>query len=175
MQAPLKMRTAAMDDALWSGSNDLWIGAWSLEHHGGAERLGREVEVFASHVKSARPGDPNRPVLLPGEAEIRSREHRLAEGIPIEDATWAALAEKAKALGVPLPETMAGSVSSDATWCSIGLAEGADRPPRLTAAARRGSTTPVKSMPEDSLTARGLRCIMVTYAADLIRIPERFR
>jgi uncharacterized oxidoreductase len=102
-------------DALWSGSNDLWIGAWSLEHHGGAERLEREVEVFASHVKSARPGDPNRPVLLPGEAEIRSREHRLAEGIPIEDATWAALAEKAKALGVPLPETMAGSVSSDAT------------------------------------------------------------
>ena len=87
------------------GHNALWIGAWSLERLGGAEGLARQIEAFANRVKSARPRDPNRPILLPGETEVRSRERRLAEGIPIEDATWAALVEKAETLGVPVPET----------------------------------------------------------------------
>jgi uncharacterized oxidoreductase len=42
-------------------------------------------------------------VLMPGEPEFRTTTHRQAEGIPIDDFTWAQLTEVATKLGVPTP------------------------------------------------------------------------
>jgi uncharacterized oxidoreductase len=44
-----------------------------------------------SWVKSAEPADANLPVLLAGEPERIARAERIANGIEIEDATWAQL------------------------------------------------------------------------------------
>lgn len=41
-------------------------------------------------------------VLLPGDPEHRTAERRRAEGVPVDDATWAQLQEAAGALGVPI-------------------------------------------------------------------------
>jgi uncharacterized oxidoreductase len=51
-------------------------------------------------VKSAAPLDPDLPVLVAGEPERISRAERLAEGIPIDDSTWAQMREAAAKLQV---------------------------------------------------------------------------
>lgn len=46
------------------------------------------------------PADEAAPVLLPGEIEVRTRAEREAQGIPVDDATWAGLAETAASCGL---------------------------------------------------------------------------
>lgn len=50
-----------------------------------------EIDAMISWVKSAEPADANLPVLLAGEPERIARAERIANGIEIEDATWAQL------------------------------------------------------------------------------------
>ncbi len=59
--------------------------------------------VLYEHVKTAPPTSGFDEVLLPGEPEQRSTEHRRAEGIPIDETTWAQLIEAAAARGVAVP------------------------------------------------------------------------
>ncbi len=47
------------------------------------------------------PGVPE--ILVPGEPEIRMRERRSREGIPVPEATWRDLRALAKRFGLPLP------------------------------------------------------------------------
>ena len=56
------------------------------------------VEFF----KSARPVEAGGEILVPGEPERRSRARRLAEGVPLPDATWQAIRDSAQDLGVML-------------------------------------------------------------------------
>ena len=51
-------------------------------------------------MKSARPISPHGEVLVPGEPEARSRATRLAEGIPLPDDTWGAIATAAREVGL---------------------------------------------------------------------------
>ena len=39
-------------------------------------------------------------VLVPGEAEMRSKAKKLADGVPLSDGTWDAIAETARELGI---------------------------------------------------------------------------
>ncbi len=48
----------------------------------------------------ARDGETSHPSLLPGDPELARRESRLTSGLPIDDATWAAMVSAAAALGV---------------------------------------------------------------------------
>jgi uncharacterized oxidoreductase len=59
-----------------------------------------DVTRFLSFVKSARPANPDAPVLVPGEPELRMRAIRLKEGIPLPDDTLAALNAAAKSVGL---------------------------------------------------------------------------
>src|ERR1700738_4635839 len=50
-----------------------------------------EIDAMISWVKSAKPADPDLPVLVAGEPERMARAERVANGIEIDDATWAQL------------------------------------------------------------------------------------
>jgi uncharacterized oxidoreductase len=59
-----------------------------------------DVARYLAYYKSARPASPGGEVLTPGEPEERTRQQRLAEGIPLPDETWAAIVAAARDLGV---------------------------------------------------------------------------
>ena len=60
----------------------------------------REVRDFAEYLKATPPGQGFDRVYYPGEIEFERERERRATGIPIEDATWAALGKLAGELGV---------------------------------------------------------------------------
>jgi len=59
------------------------------------------LEQLVADVKSAPPLDPEHPVRLPGEAELRRARERMETGIPIDRETGLGLRELADELGVP--------------------------------------------------------------------------
>jgi uncharacterized oxidoreductase len=59
-----------------------------------------EIRAMLAYVKSARPRDGFEEVLVPGEPERRRRAERLAQGIEVDERTWAELMSAAAALGV---------------------------------------------------------------------------
>jgi uncharacterized oxidoreductase len=50
-----------------------------------------EIDAMIAWVKSAKPSDPDLPVLVAGEPERLARAERMANGIEIDDATWGQL------------------------------------------------------------------------------------
>ena len=50
-----------------------------------------EIDAMIAWVKSAKPADPDLPVLVAGEPERMARAERIANGIEIDDATWGQL------------------------------------------------------------------------------------
>jgi len=50
-----------------------------------------EIDAMVAWVKSAKPADPDLPVLVAGEPERLARAERIAHGIEIDDATWGQL------------------------------------------------------------------------------------
>ena len=60
----------------------------------------QDIARYVDFVKSARPAAAGGEILLPGEAEARSRARRLAEGVPLPDDTWAAIVETARSVGL---------------------------------------------------------------------------
>jgi uncharacterized oxidoreductase len=67
---------------------------------GPAAGLQREIAAAIAHVKASPPADPAHPVLVAGEPELASRARRLAGGIPVERATWDAIAAAGAGVGV---------------------------------------------------------------------------
>jgi uncharacterized oxidoreductase len=59
-----------------------------------------DVAQFIEHVKRARPAKPGGEVLVPGEPEQCMRAQRMREGVPLPDATWSAIVEAARKVGV---------------------------------------------------------------------------
>jgi len=51
-----------------------------------------EIDAMISWVKSAKPAEDDLPVLVAGEPERMARAARIANGIDIDDTTWAQLA-----------------------------------------------------------------------------------
>ena len=50
-----------------------------------------------AYVTASPPRDAEEPVLIPGDPERQMRARRLVEGIPVDDVTWAQIAEAARA------------------------------------------------------------------------------
>ena len=55
---------------------------------------------MAAYCKSATPANPDEPVLVPGEPERAMRAKRIAQGVPLDDATWEELIAAAQTLGI---------------------------------------------------------------------------
>ena len=60
----------------------------------------REVTEFANYLTATPPAEGFDRVYYPGEIEFQREKERLANGIPIEDATWEGLRKLAAELGV---------------------------------------------------------------------------
>jgi hydroxycarboxylate dehydrogenase B len=66
-----------------------------------------EVEQFVTFLKSSRRAEGVDEVLLPGEIEQRTRATRLVHGLDIDQVTWSALVQTARAVGVdPIPAAL---------------------------------------------------------------------
>jgi len=59
-----------------------------------------EAVRYVDHVKSAKPSEPGGEVLVPGEAEEKSRAKRLTEGILLPDDTWTSIMATARSVGL---------------------------------------------------------------------------
>ena len=55
-----------------------------------------QIEAFAGRIKGARPIDPAKPVLLPGEIEAKAYAEREAEGIPLDGELYGIISALAK-------------------------------------------------------------------------------
>ncbi|MDP6708024.1 MAG: malate/lactate/ureidoglycolate dehydrogenase [Alphaproteobacteria bacterium] len=66
----------------------------------GDNAVAREVAAYAEFVKGSRPAEVDGEVLLPGEPERRTRQDRLASGVPLTDENWAALTDTARRVGL---------------------------------------------------------------------------
>jgi LDH2 family malate/lactate/ureidoglycolate dehydrogenase len=62
------------------------------------------VSQTISVAKNVSPAPGVNEILIPGEPEVRARELREREGIPLPDAVWRDLAQASDRFGVPLPE-----------------------------------------------------------------------
>jgi uncharacterized oxidoreductase len=68
---------------------------------GSREQLWREGSALLSYLKSARPLAGVAEVLVPGEPEQRRKRQRLAEGVEVDERSWADILAAARAAGVP--------------------------------------------------------------------------
>lgn len=59
-----------------------------------------DVKRYVDFVKSSRPATPGGEVLVAGEPEIRTRQQRLKDGVPLPDDTWTSIVNTAKRLGL---------------------------------------------------------------------------
>ena len=71
--------------------------------HFGAAGFAQTAKEFAEYVRATAPVTPGGEVLVPGDAEARTRAARLRDGIPLQDATWAAIQATGDGLGVGRP------------------------------------------------------------------------
>ena len=69
--------------------------------------VAQEVARFLHWVKASPPAKPGEPVMTPGEVERRNRATRLAEGIVVDDKTWADLVAAAASVGIAKGEVEA--------------------------------------------------------------------
>ena len=97
------------EKTLWNGMLSIYLkpDAFADDEADPKAGFADEVERFVGFFTSARPAEPGGEVLLPGQPEQRSREKRLAEGIPLPDETLAALRKAAEELDVPAAQIKA--------------------------------------------------------------------
>ena len=65
--------------------------------------LQSEIDATIDYVKSARPADPEKPVIVAGDAERARTLERLKAGIEINDEAWAEISETGEGLGMERP------------------------------------------------------------------------
>ncbi|HWF76192.1 MAG TPA: malate/lactate/ureidoglycolate dehydrogenase [Caulobacteraceae bacterium] len=67
---------------------------------GGREGFEAEAEAMLDYIRSTAPAEGVDRVRLPGEPERESLAQRSAEGVPIDDNTWAQIREAAASVGL---------------------------------------------------------------------------
>lgn len=67
------------------------------------------ADRLAERLKAVPPAPGFEEVLLPGEPELRTKERRQREGIPVPEATWQAIADTAASLGVDVAASLGGA------------------------------------------------------------------
>jgi len=61
-----------------------------------------EIDAMIAWVKSAKPSEPDLPVLVAGEPERIARAERLAHGIEVDEETWTQLSAIAERYRIPI-------------------------------------------------------------------------
>lgn len=86
-----------------SGLNGVLVQAIDIAFFGDVEEFKGRVDTLIETISGSPPAEGVDRVLIPGDPESLAMEKRLAEGIPVEEKTWDALASIATAYGVRLP------------------------------------------------------------------------
>ncbi len=73
-------------------------------NHFGAAGFAQTARDFADYVKASKPAVPGGEVLVPGDAESRTRTARLRDGVPLQAGTWAAIQATGASLGLAPPD-----------------------------------------------------------------------
>lgn len=84
----------------YGDGNGVFVLAVDIEAFTPLGRFVEQVERMADALASAPTAPGSDEVLLPGELELRTREQRRREGVPIPADTWEAVARLADELGV---------------------------------------------------------------------------
>ena len=71
------------------------------------EWMEREIDSLREYVASSPPGNPDEPVLAPGDPERIALAQRTAEGIPVDPVTWNAILDAGELAGFPRSEAEA--------------------------------------------------------------------
>lgn len=71
--------------------------------------LGAEVKRYVAFIKSARPRDPKKPVMLPGDPERQARAERSTDGINVDPETWTQIVGAGQEVGIAA-DTLEGIV-----------------------------------------------------------------
>jgi LDH2 family malate/lactate/ureidoglycolate dehydrogenase len=66
--------------------------------------LEAETDSVFARIKAVQPAVGFSEVLVPGEPEVRARERRLKEGIPVAEDTWTEIINAAKSVGVTVEQ-----------------------------------------------------------------------
>lgn len=91
-------------------SNGVLVTAYRIEDFCDLDRYYDEVDSLIAHVKSSRLAEGFNEILAPGEPEFRSARRTEAEGITVDDNTWAQVCEEARRIGLS-PEDWPGAES----------------------------------------------------------------
>jgi hydroxycarboxylate dehydrogenase B len=70
------------------------------------DRFRTEIEAIADYVTASPPIDAAEPVLVPGDPERLRRAERIAQGVPIDEATWDQIADAIRGLGLDPSELL---------------------------------------------------------------------
>lgn len=84
----------------YGDGNGMFVLALEIEAFASLERFTIQIEQMAQALLEAPVAPDADEVLLPGQLEIRTREQRERDGIPIPAGTWEAVAGLADELGV---------------------------------------------------------------------------
>ncbi len=89
-------------DALLGESYELnwFIIAINIEAFRSVDEFAHESQDILQRIKAVPPSSGNAEVLIPGEPEQRAEQRRHADGIPIDDAVWDAMATAMRKVGV---------------------------------------------------------------------------
>ena len=80
--------------------NSMLATVIDLAKLGDPATISRAVEATKAHVRSSGTAPGFEEILLPGEPERRSAEHRRRDGIPVDDTTWRDICAAAGTLGI---------------------------------------------------------------------------
>ena len=81
-------------------SNGVHLTVYNIEHFTELADYYKEVEFLISHVKSSRPVEGFKEILIPGEPEFRCAKQRTQDGIAVDDTTWERVCDVAKIFGI---------------------------------------------------------------------------
>ena len=71
--------------ATHNGMLSIYLKPESLDDGHG---FGKAVDGYIQFVRTARPTDPNQPVMIPGDPERKARETRQKSGLPLSRGAW---------------------------------------------------------------------------------------
>jgi uncharacterized oxidoreductase len=81
-------------------SNGVLFTVYHIEHFTDLDTYYDEVDALVGHVKSSRLAPGFKEILAPGEPEFRSAARKQAEGITVDDTTWANICAEGRILGL---------------------------------------------------------------------------
>ena len=83
--------------ALGNGMLSIYL---SMDYFDSDQHFAAEARSYIEFFKSSPAAETDGEVLLPGDMEIRTREQRLAEGVPLTDDTWNSILAAAERAGL---------------------------------------------------------------------------